>query len=211
MHPWFKLENEPIQAYESFQYYLFLPSDSRSIDTAYRACKGHTEGAKKASGQWTRYFSLYNWSERAKAYDEFIATQTLIQRQADVITEAQEKIKAREAQEMLEGNIAAQLLERVDEMLSWPLYEDTITETYEDGRAKTVIRKPVKWNFSNIGQGLEVWSKLSRLSLGMVTDKSQVDTTLLLDEAAKYFMKLASEALDSENYQKLEKRIKQLN
>jgi hypothetical protein len=213
-HPWLKRPEESTEAYQAFTIYLLLPMSSRSLDEAYTVFKAYQGGIKedkRANGQWRKNSVAYQWVERAKAYDEHLLTQMVIRNQESAILEAQAKVKARKAQAEIEQALAQKYLKQLEFMLSWPIEEKEVTQTDKDGRAVRVTLKPVKWTFGNLAQGLEAWSKLSRLSQDLPTDKTEVDINLVLNDAVKYLMNVARGTLDDENYNRLSEGLKLKN
>jgi hypothetical protein len=71
--PWDRLENEPEGAYRAFEWFLGLPSDQRTIVEAYRSHVGNP-GAAKPSDTWAKWSRDFAWAERAKAYDDHLAS-----------------------------------------------------------------------------------------------------------------------------------------
>lgn len=68
--PWEQLPGEPSKAYARFRRYLAL-GPKRTVLKAFRAsAKKAREGKKtQASGQWTSDCRIYDWRERAAAWD----------------------------------------------------------------------------------------------------------------------------------------------
>lgn len=70
---WDRLENEPERAYRAFESFLALPSGERTLLGAYRQHVGNPD-AVKPSDTWSGWSSSFAWRERARSYDDHIAT-----------------------------------------------------------------------------------------------------------------------------------------
>jgi hypothetical protein len=70
---WDRLENESERAYRAFESFLSLPSGERTLLEAYRQHVGNPE-APKPSDTWSRWSSSFAWRERARAYDDHLAS-----------------------------------------------------------------------------------------------------------------------------------------
>jgi hypothetical protein len=82
--PWERQHKEPRPAFAAFALYRDLPTETRSIDAAYRAAK-RGKGAKRASGRWLKWSSTWGWVERSAAYDSHIDGQKRAAFAAEVV------------------------------------------------------------------------------------------------------------------------------
>ena len=69
---WDRLENEPERAYRAFECYLSLPNGKRTLTAAYQHHVGNP--AAKPSDTWIRWSRDLAWAERARAYDDHLAS-----------------------------------------------------------------------------------------------------------------------------------------
>lgn len=150
MQPWEKLRGESPQAYRAFAVFRDQ-GPSRSLretsalvyDPKYRRSTARVPGTLKA---WS---SKFDWFARAWAYDahlERVAHDAVAEHVRARATSFEERrLKLQEAR--LE--VAEQVVERMREMASSPLYVET---TYEDAEAGeiTIIKQAAGWNFNSI-------------------------------------------------------------
>lgn len=72
---WERWNKESAIAFEAFNGYLALPAKERTLYAAY--CANQQEigkkPAKQAPGQWTLWSTLFQWKDRAVAYDNHVA------------------------------------------------------------------------------------------------------------------------------------------
>ena len=91
---WDRLENEPERAYRAFESFLSLPSGERTLLEAYRRHVGNPD-AVKPSDTWSGWSNTFAWRERARAYDDHLAS---VRREA--YEKAIEEEAARQAREV---------------------------------------------------------------------------------------------------------------
>ena len=123
----------------------------------------------------TRHFAtLAGWSAR-------YAWQARIDRAKEIDDDAlqREWEKRREEWKQEEWDIAASLLERAKQMLTFPVAE--IVHQLDDGSVQIV--KPAKWKPADIARFAEAASKLARLAAEMATEKVEHGGNVILTYA----------------------------
>src|SRR5215208_4244733 len=70
---WDRLDNESTRAFQAFESFLSLPSAERTLLGAYRQHVANPD-AVKPSDTWARWCSDFAWRERARAYDDHLAS-----------------------------------------------------------------------------------------------------------------------------------------
>jgi hypothetical protein len=122
-------------------------------------------------GAWFRACEKWRWRERAEAWDAH-------QRQEDETLWREHRRELRKQ----EWAKAQDLLDRVEQMLRFPLAEitRTVEERGPDGEPITVVQviKPVHWRVGDIARFLETASKLARLAAEMETERTKVGVAL---------------------------------
>ena len=155
---------EPLPWYERFLGYLYAEKPRSMLDV-YRqvwAKEGKARRPNGISGAWDRAVKRWHWQERAEAYDlAQLAAQSEERRKRQVEREAQTKED--------EWRMAERLLERAEQMLTFPVAR-VVTQSYEDGREKSVI-EPMAWRPADAVRFTDMVSKLRRLSAGMNTEQ----------------------------------------
>ena len=176
---WTRRPGETSTAYAAFCIYRDL-GPGRSLDAAYAQAQGLQKGDKRASGHFQRWHRDYAWHSRAEAFDAFLDE---AKRQAEV-----EKWKQR-GEELAEQQwaVAMAMLEKAQQMLAFPLAQQTIEQTNEQGGIKEVTIEPARWNFSSIARLAKVAVELGRLACGLPTKHEQsvhfeIDPSQLTDE-----------------------------
>lgn len=112
-----------------------------------------------------RFKTLADWSTR-------YAWQARIDRAKEIDDDALQREWAtrREEWKQEEWDIAAKLLERAQQMLTFPVAE--IVHQNDDGSVQIV--KPAKWKPVDVARFAEVASKLARLAAEMETDRKDI-------------------------------------
>jgi hypothetical protein len=125
--PWDKLSIETDLQYRAFrEFYCRLPSNDRSVIKAYDKYL-LSQGKKpvgRANESWYEWYNLFQWKERAKAYDSFLTEET---RNYVKHEQYQQLIDFRRRQRDLAGMItdsAALMIERALEALKRIKSED---------------------------------------------------------------------------------------
>lgn len=172
--PW---ERQPYESQATFAHFQFYISQDppRSVNYAYvlhRQSRGILEDTRKnktAPGSWRRISQgkyartgekipgALTWSERALAFDEYVAEQ-----------ERQKWVKRRLELREKEWDVGSNLLEKAREMLLFP-----VATTALDGENTLII--PANWSMRDIPSVSAAGSKLARLAADLETDKIEVD------------------------------------
>ena len=195
---WMRQEGESSKAYDSFLYYLHMPSSERSLDAAYLLAAGQQKGTKRASGAWKRYAKKFHWTERVQAYDDHLSSLAFFTQGEAVNKAAQERLKRLELLEKEEFEIGQALLKKGKEMLAFPL---ATQRREQDG--KTIHIHPAKWTFQTAARVLEAGDKLTRLSAGLPTDAKGMDITGLVNAITETLLETTFETLGEAAYEKV--------
>ena len=166
LNPWDRQPGESTQAYAAFCRYRDGGKD-RSIDAAWRTATGQQQGNKRATGRWTNWSFMHDWTTRAAAYDAHMAAVEQASREAALAERAALWVERQLEQREREWQAARALFDRAEQMLAFPL---TVTETTqrEDGATVTVVT-PARWTFRDVATYFETAAKLARLAADMHT------------------------------------------
>ncbi len=202
--PWLRQPNESPKIYETFQAYLNLSPQNRSLENAWKTVPKQSQNSPKTVPRfWKERCIKYHWVERVQAYDDHMTATYFLAEEEATIARARRKVLEREKIENLERELAELLLDEARAMLNYPRTQERIEEKYEDGRAKITILEPKKWSASNINKYIEVADKLLRLSANMHTDATRVDSNVVIDDAVNYILGIAKKSLPDSAYQVL--------
>ena len=182
---WYRLDaaGESQHAYAYFKAYLAMQAP-RNISRLARHLRMQRSGI-------ARFASIYNWAQRAAAYDDWHTDIELTRMRRNA--ERRERVweERRDEQREAEWQIAQALLDKVRQMLTVPLFTETVTEMLKgidpDGRiiVEQVIRyEPLDWGATDMARFFDVASKMARLATGMDTDqkKLRIDVSTLTDD-----------------------------
>ena len=163
-------------------------------------CKGETRKAHDALQDYWRMGSGRSLRELARKYNEPTtesapthhfrtlaawstrhAWQARIDRAKEIDDAAlqREWEKRREEWKQKEWDVADKLLERAEQMLTFPVAE----VTYQNDDGSVQIVKPAKWKPADIARFAEVASKLARLAAEMATEKVEHEGNVILTYA----------------------------
>jgi hypothetical protein len=195
--PWHRLKNESSKAFQAFQTYVRMPTAERSIDRAYRSSNEQRSSAKSANGRWTAWSLQHRWVERANAYDDFMAAQSFLNDEAERAKNAADRERRRAALEQREWELAWRALDKLEEMLDWPVKRERVEQVA--GSTVTII-EPFRWNAASLARLFEVASKTARLSLDMDTEKAKVAVEEITLEKLEAWLKRLEERLTPEEY-----------
>ncbi len=162
---WTRRPGETATAYAAFCVYRDL-GPGRSLDAAYAQAKGLQKGDKRASGNFQRWRRDHAWKNRAEAYDAYLDEE---KRQA----EAQKWRQRGEDLVEEQYQLAVAMLEKVRQMLAFPLVRQVVEQTGEDGKPVRVIIEPVRWTFGTAARLAQVAVELGRLATGLPTKNEQ--------------------------------------
>lgn len=182
--PWERQDWETATSYARFaDYYLSLPPDKRSLRAAYnnyRADQGLGIAPSGPSGGWQRWEQgldsrgapipgAMSWSERAKAWDFYIAKLKAQELAKQAQVEAEKWAKRRIDLLEKEWQVGSTLLDRAQDMLRRGML---FRQVARDGR---VVIEPVKWGERDIAANAKTGSDLARRSAGLPRDTIAVD------------------------------------
>lgn len=139
--PWDRMEGEGIKPFQAFTLYLQMGSD-RTI----RAVVQKLDKSLTLLGRWS---SAYDWPARAAAYDEDLARRAREENERFwLLAAAKERRDKYDIGQTWRGKLAEMsLFPTVDKS------QETVVDTYDDGRAKTVkitILKSSKWAMKDV-------------------------------------------------------------
>jgi hypothetical protein len=178
--PW---EIQPWDTPKSFayftEYYLSIPSESRSLTEAYRRYRRKNGGkpAKKidqSPGYWQCWHDGSDTNGKRPPGSPYEFSLTWPQRALLRDIDLEKKKQAAIEQEIIEFKrkevaLGRKLLDRAEAMLVAPLFT---REMSDDG--KTIIVKPADWQEGDIARTAAAGSKLARLGYELETDKVNV-------------------------------------
>ena len=137
-HPWDRMRGESQQAYAALKLFLDLGSERSQVATAVKA--GRSEVLIR------RWHKKYGWIDRAEAYDSHLNAIEMAKREKVRAAYAEKAERFRMESANAHIDIVSRLAERAQQMLESPLYEQVIEEAYEDGRPRTIVMTPAKWD-----------------------------------------------------------------
>lgn len=186
LQPWHRQPYETDAAWLAFTYY----QKHRNTTLAYRdhqvAEKGKTEAdvrRKYAPSRWNAwaagkrprdskpYPGGMSWADRMLAYENYLIDQRTADRLA-ALAEYEDRIMS-----MAMGP----LLEKIEEILQWPLAQQVIQGDEEN---QIIIVKPANWSLRDIGSIIAAFDKVIRLINNKPTDEQQHTVTLQEQAAA---------------------------
>jgi hypothetical protein len=169
---------ESAPAHAAFLRYRDL-GPSRSLDEAYRQHRGEKAPARqqqgrmlRAPGTWKRWYTTFGWKERAEDWDAQQERRLADLRQQYERVRLQREYKRRDEAE----SVANLLVQRVREMLAWPIQEEVTVERTEvtpDGQHLHIhqrVIKPMKWDMNTIVRFVEAFDRISRSSVEDATE-----------------------------------------
>lgn len=183
LHPrneWERRDGEPNKWYDRFQIFLLLGS-SRSIHAAYlawreRERKTTRDSAQKRAGipkSWLDAAAKWDWVKRAEQFDEN-------ERQNNLM----EWTKRREELREMEWKFSQELVDKVRQMLVFPLAK-TVRTQESDGQTIVTEVYPTRWSIGDAAKFLEAASKLGRLALGEETERVAHTVDVTSDDMAR--------------------------
>lgn len=161
--PWKRLPDESAVAYFAFTKYLEMGPGTRSHELV-------AEIFPRSKTQIHNYSTQYDWVERAKWYDDYMAE--LAQRELETAVSDRMKENAAlwaERAERIRENayqVSLDLLATASQMLEVPLFED-IDISAEGDEHKTIIRKPTNWRMRDAKSFIEAAVRLQYLAAEM--------------------------------------------
>ena len=116
--------------------------------------------------------TLFHWSVRWHWQDRLAAWQDIVRKER----EAEWKRRGTEQREW-EWNASRQLIERFEQMMRYPLSEQTVSEVDEEGKPIVTVVKPVRWTQRDTVAVAKVAAELARLAAEMETERRAVDVS----------------------------------
>lgn len=170
--PWERLPGEPMLWYARFERYR-LAGRKRSLTGIYNAERAERDKPplKAPPRVWVLRAREWGWQERAEAWD---ATQLEEQRE--------EWRERREALRQREWEAAGRLLERVEQMLQFP-----VTRVTRNENSNVIIIEPAEWKLRDVAHLLAAASHVGRLAAGSETDRVQVTIDDVLSSLPEEF------------------------
>lgn len=190
-NPLAQVPEETLRANAALNDYAALGA-GRSLEKLVQSWAG--SGPTRHLATVKEWSSKYSWQERIARYHEL-----LIARQREE-TERRWVARREEERERAWG-FANKLIERAEQMLSFPLATvEKVSNTRREGtniivEERTIIQ-PVRWSQRDIAQFAETASKMARLAAGMETERAALDIDMdLLSLTAEDLEKLSPEEL----------------
>jgi hypothetical protein len=178
--PWDRLPNEPLLWYARFERFR-LAGTLRSLTGLYNEERA-TRNKRPINAPpraWVMAQRRWNWCERAEAWD-------LAQLEAQRV----EWATRREALRVREWEAAQKILDRVDQMLGFPLAR--VVRDIE-GHATTI--EPADWKLRDVARLLGVASHVARLAAGSETERVQVTIDDVLTSLPEEFRETVRQEL----------------
>jgi hypothetical protein len=157
---WDRLPDEPMKWFIRFEKFKLL-GPGRTVREVWMQESKHS--GIRASGnlsQWSNHSKLYNWPNRAEAWDAWS------NRQDELWWENKRRELRRREIEASE-----RLHDKASKMLKMPLVEES--RELKDGKT-TVTIKPMRWSLGDVSRILEAASKIGRLAANMSTDNQSI-------------------------------------
>jgi hypothetical protein len=185
--------------------YLELGAN-RSLDGAYRKARGLQTTTKRVAGRWQHWYELYQWKDRAEAYDQHLSLLEFQNAEESIKQKASAALARREEIRQQELELAQKLISRATEMLGFPLVEKTVEK---DG--KTVILKPADWSLSDIPRFVEVGDKLLRLSNDMETARVALEVDKAIDASLEEIFNVLEKILEPDDLKRATEELSKLS
>lgn len=166
---WEQMPHEEAKPYLAFCLYRNLGPRERTVRKAHELYRGMVPGSRTSAGlppYFNRWSSDYQWKDRARAYDVHLleeirrAEEEAVRGRANVWAQ---RFDAQREQEWLQ---AEALMERVDQMLSFPIARTTTVHEGKGGKRTTIIVEPADWRLADIAVLVKTASALGRLAIG---------------------------------------------
>jgi hypothetical protein len=150
---WAQRPDEPIERYEAFLAYRAMG--------LHRTQKALAEKIGVSSKSITRWADEHDWAARLAAWEAVVeAARSEARIDAQAVEAA--KWEARRLADCEDAYaIAVKLKEVVNMMLRHPMTRKKVTSRYEDGREKTVIIEPAKWNVASLTRAAKMVQDLA--------------------------------------------------
>lgn len=165
-----RMPKETEAAYAAFRCYAEL-GPARTLNAVAEILGRNRDNIGKYSAKW-------KWVERARLYDN------RIQRELDAKALAvRQKWETRRLKEQERNYERSQILDqKAQDLANLPVTRRVVTETYEDGREKTVVFEAAGWRVRDIGALWMMASEMAKHAIDeamppqLVDDKKQAQT-----------------------------------
>jgi hypothetical protein len=183
--PWEQQPDEGDRAFAAARLY-FEMGKTRSL----RAAAEKLDKSYTIVGRWSE---KYHWVARARAFDAYLHDLEMQMMETEVKDRAKKWADRREKLLEREWETAEKLLERADAMMKFPLARQT---TSDDG--KTIIVEPARWNVATALKTLDLASRLGRLAVGEVTERTSASNTVTVESKSEMnFSKFTDDELET--------------
>lgn len=170
--PLARIKRETIRAHRAFLDYLEM-GPGRSLRILFAEYRQHLDNETATEEPPTKRFrTLARWSTRWQWQARLAAWQDIVRKER----EAKWKRRATEQREW-EWSASRQLIERFEQMMRFPLHEQTVSKVDEEGKPIITIVKPVKWTQRDTVAVAKVAAELARLAAAMETERHAVDVS----------------------------------
>lgn len=178
-------KGESTQAAQALHDYALL-GQGRSLSQLLEVYRDQSETEARPT---TRPATLKAWSSRY-AWQARVARFDELERERDRVKWE----KRRDAyRERIHELATGKGLERIEEMLDYPLTRQVVTQRDEDGRPTVVEIKPVRWSIHSAATLFTALNNAARLTLGEATERVESETTVV---SANPYSNLSNEDLD---------------
>lgn len=168
---WDRQDKEPVDAFERFQDYKIL-GPGRSLLSAYnrwRVRQGQ-EKSKSTTPAWRKLRKDWDWDNRALAWDE---SQRI--KEDKRYEDARRTWRGKEEEvRQREWDMARKLIDRAEEMLNYPLVQQTI-----DHEKSKVTIEPARWSARDIPAYVKLATELARAASDLDRNKTVTEMDAL--------------------------------
>ncbi len=177
--PWLRQPKESTKAYDAFLTYLFLSPSERSLVLAAqtdgakpRQNSGKPSGSDKTSSkksakarQYETWSAQHNWVARVQAYDDHLAAMAFFQQEEAARALSVKRAEAQKQFLESERQLSEKLLDKISQMLAFPLADKMLERIHPNGEPHVTIVKAAGWNFGTTAKMARVWDILGRAAL----------------------------------------------
>lgn len=166
---WEQMPHEIPKAYLAFCLYRNLGPRERTVRKAHELYRGMGVGSRKSAGlppYFNRWSSDYRWVDRARAYDVWMLEEVRRVEEDKLRDRAGVWAQRFDAQREQEWLQAEALLDKVDQMLAFPISRTTTVHEGKGGKRTTIIVEPADWRLADVATIIKTASALGRLAIG---------------------------------------------
>lgn len=179
---WERQPSESHKAYEAFRIYRDMGRD-RSLVKVGQALglkqvrKGTTNTFTDPGGNVSVWSSRFRWVERVRAFEAYLDTILLAEQEKQMREAAASWVRRQEEVREREWALSAGLLEKVRDMLKYPVTRTTRRKVSKDGKTIwNITIEPARWDWKAAVDVLRYATSTARLSADMVTEGSRAPT-----------------------------------